>query len=134
MPPPPPPPPLDLTTAQSTQEKQNLNLSSPNPSSSHLSLSFSPLVHHQDLKFDSKLNMENNSRRRTRTETQKRWKRCALTVAPLLAGPRERREEKRWNCAAARRAFACHKYLRNCAKEPMRQRDRERSPEGRKAD
>jgi hypothetical protein len=45
-----------------------------------------------------------------------------------LADPRERREEKRRDCAAARRAFEWHRDLRKefCAKEPTRKRDRER--------
>jgi hypothetical protein len=36
----------------------------------------------------------------------------------------ERRDEMRWNCATIRWAFARHRYLKNCAKEPMRKSER----------
>jgi hypothetical protein len=45
---------------------------------------------------------------------------------PLASWPtrKDRREEMRWNCVATHQAFAQHNYLKNCAKRPMKKRER----------
>ncbi len=51
---------------------------------------------------------------------------CLLLLPRWLSRGRgeDRRDEMRWNCATTRWAFARHRYLRNCAKEPMRKSER----------